>query len=144
MAYATLTDLETNFGKVEINQLTDRDSNGINDAGVADKELDNATSKINTYLANKYTTPITDVSDYLNKVTCDIARYYLHKDRATEQVTKNYNNAIMWLKDIATGKAVLTNNSGVAIDAVGGVGGSVEYSASERMFTDDSLARFIC
>ena len=144
MAYATLADLETNFGTVEINQLTDRDGNGINDSGVADKELDNATSTIDTYLANKYTTPITNISDYLNKVTCDIARFYLHKDRATEQVTKNYSNAIAWLKDIAIGKAVLTDNTGVPIVASGGAGGTVEYYASPEMFADDNLKQFIC
>jgi len=141
MAYATLQDLENRFGEAEINQLADRDNDGNNDTDVVESALDSATSEINSYLGVRYSTPITSVSDNLNRVCCDIARYLLHDDAAIDEVESRYKRAISWLKDIASGKAILTDDTGTSVSSNSGAT-SVKYESSERQFTDATMAGY--
>lgn len=138
MAYATQADLERLFGIDEINQLSDRDNDTINDFGVIDGALDDATSEINSYIANKYAVPLSSVSDYMKKVCSDIARFHLHKDAATQEVVYRYERAINWLKDLSAGRAVLTDASAVPLPS----GGSVKYQSNARLFTDTTLVNY--
>jgi phage gp36-like protein len=142
MAYALLTDLEERFGVDEINQLSDRDNDGVNDVGVVDGALDDATDEINSYLARKYTVPVVSVSANLKKTCCDIARYLLHGDAATEEVEKRYKRAVAWLNDLASGKAVLTDASGVVTAIAGTSTSGVKSFSNDRLFTDESLASY--
>ena len=142
MAYATLTDLELCFGVEEINELTDRDNDSVNDANVVEKALDDATDEINTYLAIKYTVPVVSVSAYLKRICCDIARYFLHENAAIEEVEKRYKRAISWLKDIANGKAILTDASGAPIAISGTSTGGIQSFSNDRQFSDESMAGF--
>ncbi len=142
MAYATLTDLETRFGSDEINNLSDRDNDGSNDAGVVDGALNEASGEIDSYLGVKYTIPIASPSDNLIRTCCDIARFRLHKDLATEEVDSRYKKAIAWLKDLASGKAILTDASGNPILIGNTNTGGVKYYSSERNFTDDLMASY--
>jgi len=141
MPYATLQDLETRYGADEINQLTDRDNDGNNDPDVVDSALNSASSEMDSYLGVRYSTPIATVSDNLNRVCCDIARFLLHDDAATDEVEARYNRAIKWLQAIASGKAVLTDDNGAEIGSNRLTKG-VRYDSSERYFTDKSMASY--
>lgn len=143
MPYATLQDLETRFGQQEINQLADRDCDGGNDVDVVEEALAAATSEIDSYIAVRYTVPITSISDNLNKVCCDIARYLLHENAAIDEVEKRYSRAVSWLKDIAAGKAVLTDESGQPIvDGAPSSGSSIKHFSTPRRFDDKSMAGY--
>lgn len=142
MAYATLTDLEERFGQEEINELSDRDNDGSNDVNVVDNALTDATDEINSYLARKYTVPVVSISANLKKTCCDIARYLLHEDAATDEVEKRYKRAVDWLKDLSSGKAVLTDANGDIVTIAGTSTGGVQSFSNDRSFTDESLAGF--
>lgn len=107
MSYATQQDLVTRFGELEMIQLTDRNGAGEIDAGVVAKALLDAGKLIDSYIAARAALPLPSVPDRLVRVAGDIARYYLHADRPTEQVAKAYEDAVRWLRDIAAGKATL-------------------------------------
>jgi phage gp36-like protein len=103
MSYAIKSDLETRFGADEILQLADRDGSGVVDVGVIEAALADADVEIDGYLAVLYTLPLTPVPELVKRLSCDIARYRLWKDRASEQVRKGYEDSIDTLKRISAG-----------------------------------------
>lgn len=104
MTYAVQQDLVDRFGSAEIAELTDRTNGTTIDAAVLGKALQDADDEINGYLAVRYTLPLASPPLILKRLACDIARYFLFEDRATEIVTQRYRDAIAYLKDVAAGK----------------------------------------
>lgn len=140
MGYATQDDLVERFGEIELIQLTDRDGvvGAINTAVVAAKLAD-ADGEIDPYLRSRYALPLATVPQPLMRIACDIARYHLHADRATEQVAQRYKDAIAFLRAVAKGELQLgLDPAAQPAPATGGP----EYSAPERVFTRDTLADF--
>lgn len=107
MTYATQSDLETRFKNQELIELTDEAGTGEIDAAVIAVALTDADSEINGYLASRYALPLTQTSDELVRLACDIARYKLYDTRATELVKARYDDAIKKLRDVARGVASL-------------------------------------
>lgn len=139
--YATQQNLIDRFGERELIELTDRaePSLGTIDAVVIAKKLADADATINGYLAVKYTLPLSPVPAMLERLGCDIARYYLYEDRVTEQVKRRYDDAIAYLKGVANG----TVNLGVdAANQAPASSGGPEFSAPDRVFTGDSLVDY--
>ncbi|ESY49014.1 MULTISPECIES: DUF1320 domain-containing protein [unclassified Mesorhizobium] len=140
MSYAVKQDLVDRFGATELIQLTDRTNvppTTIDDV-VVGRALADADGVIDGYIAKQYALPLSVVPPVLTKVAADLARYFLHGEAADKDsiVTRNYNAAIAWLKDVAKGL--------VAIDAGGEIpeqagGGAIKTSAPNRVFTRNSL-----
>ena len=101
--YASKQDMIDRFGNDEMIQLTDRSMAGVIDDTVLNRALEDADGEINGYLGSRFTTPVSPVPTTLLRIACDMARYYLYDDNATDQVTKRYNDSIKFLKDIAKG-----------------------------------------
>lgn len=143
MAYATKADLIDRFGLQELVQLTDRTlvpPTTVDDT-VVGRALDDATSRIDGYLAKVYAVPLATVPPIVVKIAADIARYDLHGKRAgkDDQVTRAYAEAVKWLGDVSRGLVRLDDGGAAPIPATGG-GGRV--SGSEPVFTRDTLAGF--
>lgn len=141
MTYATQQNLIDRFGQVELIQLTDRGTPPTNAivSAVIDRALADADGEINAYVSAKYPLPLDPVPAVLERIACDIARYFLYDDRATEQVTQRYKDAIKFLQGVANGSASLgTDSDGDAPAA----GGAAQYSAPTRVFTQDTLRDF--
>ena len=102
MPYATRLDLIDCFGEAEITQ---RES--MLPDGAVDKALADATADIDAYLAPRYAVPVVAHSPTLVRLTCDIARYYLAGDSASEDTRRRYADAIAALRDIAAGRRML-------------------------------------
>jgi phage gp36-like protein len=132
MPYSTLSDLikRAQGGEPELIQLTDRNNLGAVDASVVDAAIADADSEIDSYLSVRYPTPVTVSSARLTAASCDIALYRLHQANPPDPVEARYKEAILWLRDIAAGKAGLPGASGpVATDA-----GLVELQSSPSVF----------
>jgi phage gp36-like protein len=126
VTYATLTDLTERFGDTEV-------------VAVAERALADAGAEIDGYLVGRYRLPLPVVPRTLVGFACDIARYRLYDDRATEQVTKRYDDAAKFLRLVADGRISL----GPASDAsTAPSAGGAQISASPRVFDDDSLADY--
>jgi phage gp36-like protein len=125
MVYATVDDLIAAYGAQEVIALTDRkertDSAGAGtvDAAVAQEALTRASSEADTYIAVRYALPLSSVPAALKTMVCDIARFRLTGGGTTETmpIVGRYTSAIAWLKEIASGGAVLP---GATLAASGG------------------------
>jgi len=107
MTYATQQNMTDRFGSQELIELTDEDNAGSINAAALGVALTDADAEINSYLAGRYTLPLTQTSDELVRMACDIARYRLFDTRASEQVKARYDDAIKKLRDVSRGVASL-------------------------------------
>lgn len=101
--YCTQEDMIKRFGEAELIQLTDHDNVGELNTDVLTRAISDANAEIEGYLSSRYSAPVTPVPTTLVRVACDIARYYLYDDMATEHVSKRYNDAVAFLKGVARG-----------------------------------------
>lgn len=158
MSYITVTDLLTRFGAEELAQVADRgtprlvtpelleaaaagaDMTGwgtydVEAIGKAvaniNQAVEDAQSAVDGYLSGRYGTPMPTPPAVVKRLACDIARYYLYDDRATETVQKRYDAAIAFFRDVAAGKVTL----GPEAEAAAAVGGSVEMVTAGRIFS---------
>lgn len=165
MIYATSDDLVTRYGEQELIELTDLANTppeAIDAERVAAK-IDDACAVVDSYIGQVYQLPLTGCAkpptppetavEYvappaLVRITCDLARYFLHYNLAPEnEVYRRYKDAMKELEAFAAGKAQLTCPWGgspgtpIAADAQSG-GNEVSYEFSPRAVTDDSLVGF--
>lgn len=140
MTYAVKQDLIDRFGERELIQLTDRTNipaTAVDDT-VVTKALSDATEFADTFLAKRYALPLNPVPGIMVKTVCDVARYYLHGDRAEKDspVTRAYKDADNWLKQVSNGVVVLDADG---VIAPGPKNGGVKVSGPDRVFNRDSL-----
>lgn len=108
MAYASLADATDLYGQDYVLTSVDRDADGNADAAATTAALSQASSLIDSYLAAKYTVPISPVPDLLVKYTVDIAIYECcPASTRTDEKRQRYEDALAWLKDVAKGIAVV-------------------------------------
>lgn len=101
-----------------------------------DRALLDASAMADDYLRAKYTLPLAGIPHTLVLMVCDIARYYLYDDAATETVVRRYKDAIAWLIQIANGTVPL---DGVDAPPVETSTGSAQLSGPGRVFSRDSM-----
>lgn len=141
MPYAVKQNMIDRFSQAEIVQLTDRavpPTGLINDA-VLDQALADAEDTINGYLQGRYNLPLANTPQMLTRVACDLARYYLYDNHATEEVRRRHDADVKFLTDVAAGKIQLGLDA--AAQPVTPSSGP-EVSAPEREFTKDTLKEF--
>ncbi len=131
MPYCTQQNLIDRFGAAELIQRTDRTGTGAIDTAVLNEAIADADAEIDGYLT-AYPLPLTTIPANLERMACDIARYYLYDDGMIEQVKTRYDNAISYLKLVA--KGVIS----IAPDASGTVAApssnSVEFQSNRSVF----------
>lgn len=98
MLYATPEGLVKRYGEQSIKTLAvSADSPKVAEA------LEDASQTIDSYLAGRYTLPLKNVPAVLERHCCYIARYFLEKNRATEQARRDYDDSIRYLEKVANG-----------------------------------------
>lgn len=143
MSYTDKQGLIDRFGEKELIQLTDRTNvppTTVDDT-VVEKALTDAHSLLNSYIAKRYTLPISPAPEILVRMEADVARYYLHGTRADKdgEVERAYRDAVAWAKDVSRGLVQLEDD-GSPVEAAGG--GEVRIEAPDRIFSRDSLKSF--
>lgn len=139
MSYATQQNMIDRFGQQELAELTDRTNGAVIDATVLGQALTDADAEINGYLASRYTLPLVSVPPILTKFAADIARYQLYDTRASEQVKARYDDAIKFMKSLASGLVSLGLDP--VNQPVADVGG-VQVQANARVFTAGNLGDY--
>ncbi|WP_165184720.1 gp436 family protein [Caulobacter soli] len=141
MTYATLQDLTDVCGARELIQLSDRGDMPVDwiDEAVVTRALSDADELINGYLGGVYALPLTNAPRMLIGAACDIARYKLWKDRASDEVVRRFKEALALLTQIQGGRVKLPDQAGVEPAAKTGV---ILTSMPERQFTRDTMRRF--
>jgi len=107
-AYATQADIATLYGANAL-VVADHNRDGIVDSAAVTRALTSASDEIDTYLAARYTLPLTEVPGFLKTLAVDIALYRLalSADVLSEEHRKRYEDALGHLKRIAKGEAAL-------------------------------------
>ncbi|WP_421460633.1 gp436 family protein [Agrobacterium tumefaciens] len=143
MTYVTQQDLIDRFGEKELIELTDRVNKPVTTINpvVVERAISDASALIDGYLKKVLKLPLSVVPPILTKNAADIARYYLHGKAADKEspVTRAYNEAVSFLRDVSRGLVELTDGGETPAPAGGG---SVRASAPGRVFTRDSLKDF--
>ncbi len=134
MRYATIGDLIVRFGGRELAEVLDSideqdvvlSEDGIVEGDDVHKELmaalDGAQAIVESAVKTVYKTPLSldddeleSPPDLLVAITCDIARYYLHDDKAVTEgsidpVMKRYSDAIKQVEQIRKGNLDIPAN----------------------------------
>ncbi len=139
MPYATRQDYIRRFGIAELVQLVDRDQDDVEDPGVLDGAFADADAEIDSYLSARYALPLASVPPALARIACDIARYRLHDNRATEEVRVRYTDAVRFLNSLASGAVQLGLAAPVASSADDAV---PIFTASDRVFSAARLSDY--
>lgn len=123
--YATRDDMISFFGLDEINEAERNIVKGVASTPEDQAELTAkrvaatnaillaATNEANGYIARRESLPLSSIPDQLKQPVCAIARYRLWKDRASEKVRQDYEDAMRWLKDVSSGAVVLAIDRGI-------------------------------
>lgn len=143
MPYATAQDLIDRFGEQELIDLTDKGitPQGVINALVLDGAIADADAEIEGYLIGRYALPLATVPGVLTRIACDIARYHLYDDLATEQVRDRYEDARRLLESIASGKVQLGLPGSTGATPVAG-SPEVDTGTPDRVFSKDTLEGF--
>lgn len=104
MPYATKDNLVARFGESEIENLQAMHSDPEN---AVKNALQDATEEIDSYVGVKYPLPLSDIPAALERIACDIARYYLYFQEPTEEVKNRYKSGIRFLERVANGSCTL-------------------------------------
>ena len=126
MPYATRNDLVERFGENEIAQRE-----RMLPAGATDGALNDAGQDIDGYLSVRYSVPLVPVPETLVRLACDIARYRLLGDAASDDVRARYKDAIAALRDIGAGRSRLPE---AQANAVARDSATVEMVSAPRVF----------
>jgi phage gp36-like protein len=168
MTYATATDMLTRFDADEIAQRADRvmprrvfgdllsvlasggDTSAFLPADVAQgqlalarvqRALDDARDTVDSYISARYTLPISPVPAILQRSACDLARFYLYDDTATEQVKDRHSAAMKLLGDVRDGKAQLGADGATGEQPASTAG--AELVSGGRVWARDASQGFI-
>lgn len=86
-------------------------NNALDEAKVQEA-LEDASQTIDSYLAGRYPLPLKVVPAVLERHCCYIARYFLEKNRATDQARQDYEDSLRFLEKVAAG----TISLGLSVD----------------------------
>ncbi|MDP3876013.1 MAG: DUF1320 domain-containing protein [Methylobacter sp.] len=137
MPYCTKQNLIDRFGEAELIQRTDRAGTDAIDDEVLNEAISDADAEIDGYLT-AYPLPLTTVPANLERMACDMARYYLFGDGMIEQVKVRYDNAIKYLNLVAKGVVLLApSTDGVLVDPASD---NVQFGSSPSVFGRSSCS----
>lgn len=107
--YITRDDLVDRFGQYEIDQLEVNIKKGMlnNDTDPVATAIEDATDKINGFVSTVEELPLPMVPTAIKRVCAVLARYYLYKNKPTEQVRIDYEDEMRWLEQVSSGKVKL-------------------------------------
>lgn len=144
MPYATQADLLQRMTLAQLTQLTDDAKTGAPDGPTVAAALEEASGRVDSYCRGRYVTPLQQ-SDTVTTIARDVAVYFLWSRRPqqmSETVRQRYEDAMLLLKDVAAGKAVLDQPvSAAAPQSVSAEG--VKPTHDHRRFTEKDIHGFV-
>lgn len=136
MDYCTQNDIEKRIGTADLAGLADYDGDGSPDSDVVSAAIGDACSLIDSYLSVRFTVPVSPVPDVLRTRAVNLSVYFLHlgRDSATEDVRRQYEDDVAWLRQVVAGDVSL----GIEPSAAeGDRAPGVHYEGQPRIFGRD-------
>ncbi|WP_017936977.1 gp436 family protein [Zestomonas thermotolerans] len=107
MSYAAFADFVASVGEAEATELTDAVGAGVPDAAVYAAAAADVDAEIDGYLAGRYALPLSPVPRLIVRIACDMARYRLWREQASDEVRRRFEDARRLLEAIAAGRVQL-------------------------------------
>lgn len=101
--YITKQEMIDRYGENEINQL----ERNVKNSNAVAAAIEDACMEMDGYVSRQYALPLPVVTKSLKRAVAVIARYYLWKDKPSEKIQKDYDDVIVWLDKLASGKVYL-------------------------------------
>ncbi|MGQ0622764.1 MAG: gp436 family protein [Panacagrimonas sp.] len=134
MTYFVRQDYIDRHGEQELIQLTDRDSDGLDDSATLASAIADADNEIDAYVGARYALPLATVPALLKRISRDLVRYNLFDQRAPEEVRLRYQAAIKLLIGIRSGDISLGLPE-ASVPAGGEIiGGEILVNNQDRIF----------
>lgn len=123
--YATVSDLQDRYPAADLVAYFDLDEDGTADTDAMSDAIDEAEATINSYVGRQYDIPVSG-STRLKHVAIAEAMYEGQKNlqSVTDDARQEHEENLAWLRDVASGKAVLdtatrpsSSNSAGSIEA---------------------------
>lgn len=131
MPYCTKADLIERFGESELLAIARDESGMAIDTAVVERACEDASGEIDGYVsAAGYPVPLSPVPGVVIAKACDIARYRLYDEHASEQVQKRYDDAVKFLRSVSRGEVKLGISTGPASSSAG----SVQMNPGRQVF----------
>lgn len=140
MPYAIKADMLARYEAADLVQLTDHVqpfTGGIVDA-ILDNALSDAAATIDLYLGGRYDLPLSSTPAALVDLCCTLAFYRLNRGRYTDDLRKDYDDAIKTLEQISTGKIALDQGGQEPASAAA----IAQVDGPNRIFNRESLKGF--
>ena len=135
--YSDLAALKERMPEQTIIDLTDDSGAGVVDQDVVDRAITDADTEIDSYLAGRYSVPVSPVPDLLKRLSLDLAIEILYGRRpdydATEAVVRAAKNARALLVNISSRKAELPGVS--EAETVTSSSSGAVFVSGDRLFT---------
>jgi len=133
MPYSTLADLKNQLSEDQLIQLTDDENLGVVNQAVIDKAIVDADAEIDSYLAGRYTVPLSPIPPLVARFSADLAIYNLYSRRMAvpDQRKDRRDNGVRLLKMLADRKTTLGETPQRAQDQAGGA----KASGADRRIT---------
>lgn len=74
---------------------------------LVERTLQDARQTIDAYVGSRYQLPLTQAPEVLERIACQLARFGLNDDRATDQVKILREDSIKFLEQVSTGRIQL-------------------------------------
>jgi len=118
-------------------ELTDDIDAGVVNTDVVDRSIADAEAEFDGYVGARYQVPLTSGLNVAKRCCRTIAKWYLYqrRDVLPENLEKDYNNVIRFLRDISKGVVSL----GVDPAPSKGTSQGAEFDSPDRVFSRDNL-----
>jgi phage gp36-like protein len=144
MAYTTQTNIEEAITEATLIQLTDDEGDGEVVTAIVTDAIEKADSYIDGYIGQKYSAPLSAPTPLVTTLSTAIAIYFLYKRRVLIEVPQHirdgYDDAIVFLKDVAKGLATLGIDP--APTPSSGLGAATNKTTNDRVFTRNTMSGF--
>lgn len=113
MSYCTRANIEARLAAATLLHFADLDQDGVEDVGVVDSAIEEASAEVESYLAVRYPVPVSPVPRVLATAAASVAIWNLARgrgydaDSADKVIRMAYDDAMRWLKALSSGAAQL-------------------------------------
>ena len=139
MSYITQSDILKRLTAAELVQVADLDEDGSADSAVVERAIRDAESLVNSYIGTRVSVPLTTVPDHVKTICVSMAVYYLYLGRrsVTEDLRKQYDSDLQYLRDVAAGRVAIGDQDAAEANLVTEPQARHQQGDSRRFKRDD-------
>lgn len=104
-----------------------------------EKAIADSSDLVDNFLRGRYPLPLPSTPRTVSEIMVRVVRYALHNERASEEITARYKEAMTWLSMIGAGKMQLEVPAEVVVNT-----GDAVYECGSELYSVDGLANYAC